>query len=230
MDKFERLTASSRIRFRCTGCAECCRHVKETVTIDSQDIFQISKYLQDHDMGLLCTDDFLSRFGELALLDACGYFVYFLKSVGPDDSCIFLDENQCSIHACKPKTCRMYPFVIGPNPTGKVSYILSHEWEHHLKGPVVTAKSWVKKNLSQEDQEYIQTDYGAAPDLAALLKRIPDARKTEACLHFHRLKYSEYDLSQSFLPQYKRNITKLKTILHTMEDTSICDHETMLAD
>ncbi len=228
--KVERLTASSRFRFQCTRCTQCCRHVMQIVPLDSQDIFRICKYLQDHGMDIFCTDDFLSQFGEPAMLDLCGYFVYFLKSTGEDDACIFLKGNKCAIQACKPKACRMYPFVIEPNPGGKVPYLLSHEREYHFKGPLISAKAWLKDNLPKEDQEFLQIDYGEAPALVTSLKRIPENRRTEALLHFHRLKYSEYDLAQPFLPQYKRNITKLKTILHTMEDTSIGDHETMLAD
>lgn len=89
-----RVTPSTKIRFKCTGCAECCRHVKESVPVNSLDVFYLTKYLRDTGLDICCTDEFLAQFATIALLDDCGYFVYFLKSVGEDDSCIFLNENR----------------------------------------------------------------------------------------------------------------------------------------
>lgn len=51
-----------------------------------------------------------------------------------------------------------------------------------------------------------------------LLKKIPESRKTEALLHFHRLRYSEFDLDKPFLEQFGRNQVKLTAILARMTD------------
>ena len=49
-----RVTPSTKIRFKCTGCGDCCRHVKETVPVDSQDAFYLTKYLRDLGMDIYC--------------------------------------------------------------------------------------------------------------------------------------------------------------------------------
>jgi len=213
MRNVERLTPSTKVRFKCIGCAECCRHVKETVPVDIQDVFRITRYLRDHGADIFCTDQFLERFAEPALIDECGYFVYFLKSVGDDDACIFLRNNFCSIHSAKPRACRLYPFLVDPDESGNHRYLFTKERVHHFRGPTVETRAWMKKYFPKEDRAFMQADYAEVRSIAKLLKEIPDARKTEALLHFHRLQYSEYDLDKPFIEQFLRNQEKLIAIL-----------------
>ena len=212
------ITPSSRVRFRCQGCGKCCLRVKEGVPVDSQDVFRMTKYLRDHGEDILCTDDFLARYAEPVLLDECGYFVYMLKTVGEENACIFLKDNRCTIHDENPRACRLYPFVVNPDPRGLHSYLLSREYPHHFTGPVVQTKSWMKKRFPKEDRLFLQTDFGGAKDIAELLRKIPERNRTQAVMHFLRLKYSEYDLDQPFLDQYRRNQEKLLAILNRMAE------------
>ena len=212
------ITPSSRVRFRCQGCGKCCLRVKEGVPVDSQDAFRIAKYLRDHGEDILCTDDFLARYAEPVLLDECGYFVYMLKTVGEENACIFLKDNRCTIHDENPRACRLYPFVVNPDLRGLHSYLLSREYPHHFTGPVVQTKSWMKKRFPKEDRLFLQTDFGGAKTLADLLRKIPERNRTQAVMHFLRLKYSEYDLDQPFLDQYRRNQDKLIAILNRMAE------------
>ena len=212
------ITPSSRVRFRCQGCGKCCLRVKEGVPVDSQDVFRMTKYLRDHGEDILCTDDFLARYAEPVLLDECGYFVYMLKAVGEENACIFLKDNRCTIHDENPRACRLYPFVVNPDPRGLHSYLLSSEYPHHFTGPVVQTKSWMKKRFPKEDRLFLQTDFGGAKDIADLLRKIPERNRTQAVMHFLRLKYSEYDLDQPFLDQYRRNQEKLLAILNRMAE------------
>ena len=74
------------------------------------------------------------------------------------------------------------------------------------------------KNRLQEDRLFLQTDFGGAKTLADLLRKIPERNRTQAVMHFLRLKYSEYDLDQPFLDQYRRNQDKLIAILNRMAE------------
>lgn len=213
-----RVTPSTRIRFRCTGCGACCKHVKETVPVDSLDVFRLTRHLRDSGQEICFTDQFLSEYAVSALLNEDGYFVYFLKSVGADDTCIFLKDNRCTVQAAKPRACRLYPFMVEPNESGDIHYLYSREREHHFHGPVVETKSWMKKNLHQEDRAFLRTDYAGTRPIATLLRQIPDSRKTEAVLQFHRLRYSEYDLDKPFLEQFSCNQEKLLRRLAAMAE------------
>lgn len=212
------VTPSTKIRFKCTGCAECCRHVKESVPVNSQDAFYLAKHLRDIGLDIYCIDQFLVQFAVPALLDECGYFVYFLKSVGEDDSCIFLNGNRCSVQKAKPSVCRLYPFMVDPSESGAYRYLYSKEREHHFRGPVVETRSWMKKYFPQETRAFLQVDYANAGPIASLLRRIPEERKTGALLHFHRLRYSEFDLDKPFLEQFKHNQEALLAILTRMAE------------
>ena len=211
-----RVTPSEKIRFKCSGCGECCRHVKETVPVDCQDIFYLSKFFRDSGEKYYCPDQVIQKFAEPVLINESGYFVYFLKSVGEQDACIFLKDNRCRIQKAKPKACKIYPFVVEPNESGKHRYLLSRERTAHFKGPQTDVKAWMKKYFNQESREFLASDFGKAPQLSILLSRIPENRKTEALLHFLRLRYSEYDLDQPFLDQFQRNQEKLLAVLENM--------------
>lgn len=218
LPNLERVSPSTSVHFKCIGCGTCCRHVKETVPVDSWDAFRMAKYLRDSGEDILCVDDFLRKFAEPALLNACGYFVYFLKSVGPDDSCIFLWDNRCRIQKAKPRVCRLYPFVVEPSESGAHSFLLSKENAHHFKGPKTETRRWVNQFFPPPEREFLRADFGKARDIARLLRAVPSERRAEAVLHFHRLLYSEFDLDQPFWPQYKRNQTNLLAILARMSN------------
>ena len=212
------VTPSTKIRFKCIGCAECCRHVKESVPVSSQDAFYLTKHLRDMGLDIFCVDQFLDQFAAPALLDDCGYFVYFLKSVGEDDSCIFLNGNRCAVQKAKPSACRLYPFMVDPSESGDYRYLYSKEREHHFRGPVVETRSWMKKYFLQETRAFLQVDYANAVPIARLLRQIPEERKTGALLHFHRLRYSEFDLDKPFLEQFQHNQKALLAILTRMAE------------
>ena len=112
------VSLNDRFQFHCTGCAACCRHIKEGVPLDSLDAYRLTKYLRSQGIGPTCTDDVLMRFGEPVPITDSGYFSYFLKTVGDDDTCIFLNGNRCAVQEAKPTACRLYPIEAAPEKDG----------------------------------------------------------------------------------------------------------------
>lgn len=86
-----RISPKEHVPFRCTGCGECCRHVHQSIPLESLDVYHIARYLREHDSESFCTDDFIGQYAELVLLDACGFFILMLRTTGPDDACIFCE-------------------------------------------------------------------------------------------------------------------------------------------
>ncbi len=215
--KFTTIAPKDHIRFKCIGCSACCRNVYQSVPLEMLDAFRIAKHLRDKGENIQTMDDFWERYGEPALLDECGYFVYFLKTKGEDNACVFLEENRCSIHAVNPRACRLYPFVADPE-TGQ--YLVTREREHHFKGPSVKVKTWMKQRYSPEDREFVKLDYGAARDIARLLREIPEQDKARAIMLFQLYKYSAYDLGKPFLPQFQGNQEKLLYSLRQLASKS----------
>ena len=204
------VSPSEKISFRCTGCSACCRHVRQSVVLESLDVFRITKYLRDRDSNIKSTDDFLEKHAEIALLDECGFFVFMLKVQDADDACVFLKENRCMIHSVKPRACRIYPFIASPTENGRFEYLVSKEQTHHFKGPNVSVSRWMNQYFLPDEREALHTDFRTVPHIARLLRQIPEERRKQALSLFWWYRYSSFDLDGSFLEQYPINLERLQ--------------------
>ena len=84
-----RISPRERVPFHCNCCGECCRHVRQSVPLESPDVFRLTRLLRERDKGVICMDDFVARYTELALLDECGYFMLMLKVTGVTNMFLF---------------------------------------------------------------------------------------------------------------------------------------------
>lgn len=200
---------NERIHFECHHCGACCRNVKDSVPLESLDVYRIARFLQSKNEAFDSIDDLLSRYAEPVPIHECGYFIYTLKTVGADDACIFLKDNRCTIQPAKPRACRIYPIVAEPNGSSGFNYYCSTEQIHHFTGRKYKTRDWIKQYFTQEDQAFVHTDISSALSIAKLLRQIPKSRKTEALLPFLIYKYTEYDLDRPFQKQYEQNNQKL---------------------
>lgn len=94
----------------------------------------------------------------------------------------------------------------------------SREREHHFCGPVVETRKWMKKYFQREARAFMQADFADTVPIARLLRSIPEHGKNEALFHFHRLRYSEYNLDRPFLEQFLQNQKQLLIILGRMAE------------
>ena len=204
------VSPSERIYFKCRGCGVCCRHVRQSVPLESSDVFRITRYLRSKNPEIRSTDDFLVRYAEPALLDESGFFVFFLKVQPSEESCVFLKENQCTIQQVKPKACRMYPFVAEPMKNGRFRYLVSQEYNHHFKGQKISVGRWMKQYFYPEEREALFLDFSSAANIARLMRKVPEDRFQQAVSLFCWYRYSDFNLEESFLEQYKRNLERLQ--------------------
>ena len=184
--------------------------------MESLDAFRLAKYLRDRGEPIRCMDDVLARYAIPVLLHESGYTVFMLSTVGPDDACIFLKDNECTIHAAKPRACRTYPISVGPAMAGGFEAYLSMEQIHHFKGPHQSVKKWIQKRCSQQDYDFWETDIGSVQEIARLLDQLSLVQKKGALLQFLRYKYSDFDLDKSFTEQFRSNNQKLLEALRSL--------------
>lgn len=204
--------------FRCRQCGACCRHVRESVPLESLDAFRLAKHLREQDKTIQCMDDVLAKYASPVLLHDSGYTVFMLNVVGSDDACVFLKDNKCTIHEVNPRACRTYPISVGPAIRGGYEQYLSMEQPHHFSGPQQSVKKWIQKRCSKLDYDFWGIDIGSVQEIAKLLGKIPLEMKGRALLHFLRFKYSDFDLDRSFLDQYRRNNERLLSVLRKMAE------------
>lgn len=202
--------------FQCRQCGACCRHVKESVPLESLDAFRLAKYLRDRGEPIQCMDDVLAKYAIPVLLHESGYMVFMLSTVGPDDACVFLKDNKCTIHVAKPRACRTYPISVGPAMSGGYEAYLSMEQTHHFKGPQQSVKKWIQKRCSRQDYDFWETDIGSVQEIARLLDQLSLEQKKGALLQFLRYKYSDFDLDKSFTEQFRSNNQKLLEALRSL--------------
>lgn len=207
---------SDRFSFHCTGCGRCCRHVHEGIPVNSIDLFRLANHLKQLRPDIQSTGDIVTRYIDPLLIDNCGYFILTLKTVGPDDACIFLQKNRCSIHAAKPSPCRTYPLEVAPDVDGSFSIVLSKDYMHHFKGQTTKVRTWLNKYFSPEDREFIRYDFAHAKEIASLLRQISKDEQLYASLQLMRYRYLEFDLEKPFMPQFKSNHEKLISELKSL--------------
>lgn len=89
------------LSFECTGCGKCCSGSPGYVWVDHNDIEQMAEYLK------LPINQFKRRYlrqknGRYALIE--------LPSM--NYSCVFLQDNRCTVYPVRPAQCRTFPWWI----------------------------------------------------------------------------------------------------------------------
>ena len=213
--KGRKVQQSEHIHFKCQRCAECCKHVYEVIPAEALDIFRMTKHLQKTDSTIKSYEDVVDRYLDPVPIDGSGFCVLMLKSVGEDDRCIFLEGNRCTIQSAKPRACRTYPLAIGPEKE-RLEYFLCTERTHHYKGPQFKVRNWVRQTMNDEDKEFVIADPEYSVRIARVLRKIPRQMLNRALLLFLHYRYSDYDLEQPFMPQYRRKNEQLLAVLQRM--------------
>lgn len=213
MDKLlpnTRLVSSSEcVNFHCTHCGACCRHVRETIPLDTLDAYRLAKFLRGRGEHIDNLDTVFARYTEPVVLHESGYSVFMLKATGPEDACIFLRDNRCTIQQAKPRACRLYPFMAEPASKGGYRYLLSLDRSQHFKGGQVQAGKWMKKYFPTEDREFLQIDFSTAPTIALLLGKVPASEQKRAVALYLWYRFSDFDLNRPLVEQYRENTGKL---------------------
>ena len=215
---------NEHIRFRCTRCAACCRHVKGSVVIDGLDAYRLAQHLK------MEVADFISQYADPFLLDEqLWYPIFSLRVKGNDDFCIFLKGSRCTVQDAKPRACRLYPFWVEPNePDGTTfSYHICFAHRHHPKGSLVRVKDWMDENFGADERKVLQEDFRAMQILAPLLHRSKACGVDDETI-FRKLllhRYLYFSMNEPFFPQQQRNNRILIADLKRMIDaeTKLCD-------
>lgn len=201
---------SDRIRFRCKRCAECCRHVKGAVILESTDAYRLAQHLE------ISVMEVYEHYAEPFILDESGYPIFALKVKGKSKECVFLEGRRCSVRPARPRTCSLYPFWVEPTDgEGGMEYNYCYERNHHPNGSLIRVKDWMDENLFPEEREYLKEEFNTVTKLAPLLREagkyhVPIEQLQKALLLY---RYFFFETDQPFMKQFNRNNAEL---LHQM--------------
>ncbi len=88
------------LKFKCTGCGQCCTGPSGYVWVSSQEAEALAKSLK------ITLEDFVKKYtrrigNRLSLLE---------RRRGGQYDCIFLDGKRCTVYEARPQQCRTYPW------------------------------------------------------------------------------------------------------------------------
>ena len=120
----------------CEGCSECCRGMGSSIILDPMDIWRIQKGIGKGFQALL-------EEGKIELNLADGMILPDLKMDTEREACPFLDSRgRCSIHACRPGLCRLFPLGRYYEENGFKYFIQIHECRKQDRGKI-KIKKWL---------------------------------------------------------------------------------------
>ena len=120
----------------CEGCSECCRGMGSSIILDPMDIWRIQKGMGKGFQALL-------EEGKIELNMADGMILPDLKMDTEREACPFLDSRgRCSIHACRPGLCRLFPLGRYYEENGFKYFIQIHECRKQDRGKI-KIKKWL---------------------------------------------------------------------------------------
>lgn len=207
--KFKQVTPGQRVRFRCLGCGDCCRHNRDVVVLESQDAYRLAKYF-----GLTMTE-VIDKYTDMRFItEELPFPVFLLKTTGVEDSCIFLEDNRCTVQKAKPRTCRLYPFCAEPMEPNAESFnwFLCMERPHHFKnGNLIQVKNWMKRNFDPEDRQFVKEEWRSIAEITLLVQALQLQGISEKALlsRFLFFRYFDFDMNKPFLEQQRDNNQQL---------------------
>ena len=205
----KRVRPKDWVDFKCQRCGACCRYLTEKVMVESLDAFRLTQYLREHGQPNLDMADFYTQYTTPVPISR-GFPIFTLNTVGEEESCIFLKDGACSVYPARTRTCRLYPFSVGPGQRGQeFEWVQCLDADHHFHGGKVQVKDWFYQNFSKEDREFVKREYDACRKIGALLAEMDFPTYQQALPTIILLRYHEFDVDKSFLPQYDHNLQAL---------------------
>ena len=102
--QIEPVRGKDHVSYHCRQCGQCCRHVKESIMLESLDAYRLANYLLTQGVAIEGIEDVYSQYGISTSLTEVRYPIILLRTNRTDDSCIFLKEGRCSIYPARPHT------------------------------------------------------------------------------------------------------------------------------
>lgn len=209
------VTPGQNITYHCTQCGACCRQVKDSVMLESLDAYRLARHLRQTQDKAMDMEKFLLQYAHPISLNA-GFPIFVLNTVGPQNTCVFLKKDLCSVQEAKTRACRLYPFTAGPGEDGAFTYFQCMEKPFHFKSGSVQVGTWMDANFTEEDRVYIHTEYESVWRMGRLFTKLPPERMERNMYNQLVFRYLNYDLDRPFLPQYHRNMLALEARLRSL--------------
>ena len=195
----------------CEGCSECCRSTADTIILDPQDMYLLSK-----GTGKVFTD-MIEREIEIRLVDGLILPNLMEEHEGEEEHCLFLtDRGRCSIHAFRPGLCRLYP--MGRYYTdGGFRYILQKdECTGRVKTPVLL-REWLGIEDLPRYEAYIQDWHDFRKRVEKVVPMLTEKSRDSVQRYILQVFFVHpYLTRQDFYPQYEARMQVCRKALRSI--------------
>ena len=195
----------------CEGCSECCRSTADTIILDPQDMYLLSK-----GTGKVFTD-MIEREIEIRLVDGLILPNLMEEHEGEEEHCLFLtNRGRCSIHAFRPGLCRLYP--MGRYYTeGGFRYILQ---KNECTGRVKTdvrLSDWLGIEDLPRYEAYIQDWHDFRKRVEKVVPILTEKSRDSVRRYILQVFFVHpYRTRQDFYPQYEARMEVCKKALRNI--------------
>ena len=195
----------------CEGCSECCRSTADTIILDPQDMYLLSK-----GTGKVFTD-MIEREIEIRLVDGLILPNLMEEHEGEEEHCLFLtDRGRCSIHAFRPGLCRLYP--MGRYYTeGSFRYILQ---KNECTGRVKTdvrLSDWLGIEDLPRYEAYIQDWHDFRKRVEKVVPILTEKSRDSVQRYILQVFFVHpYRTRQDFYPQYEARMEVCRKALRNI--------------
>lgn len=126
------------LRFKCTGCGQCCTGSPGYVWVSEEEVKSLAELLK------ISEEDFLKKYTR-RIGDRIS-----LKEHSKTYDCVFLKDKKCLVYTDRPKQCRTYPWwpETIKNPSAWLREGIRCEGINHADADLVPL-SEIKKNLDK---------------------------------------------------------------------------------
>ena len=208
------VSPSEEFNFHCSKCGECCKHLRMALMLESIDAYRLARYFQK--TGIIRDiAKVWECYAEPIYLNDMRYPVFFLKTVGQEERCIFLQDNLCSVQEAKPRTCRLYPLSVNP-PGCSPYYALCMEKDHHFKGQPHQVGRWAKRNMVWQERVFMREEAKFVPQVGRMLSQLTKEQQDGMLPSLMLYRYYHFTLEQDFFPQYAENNLILFQLLNDL--------------
>lgn len=191
----------------CEGCFECCCGMGESIILDPFDVYRLTKGLGKR------FEQLLEEHLELHVVE--GVILPNLRMAGERDCCTFLsEEGRCTIHACRPGICRLFPLG-RVYENGSFQYFLQTGECRKGNRSKIKVKKWIDTPDIGRNERFILAWHDFVLDLQKRLTAQPDmeAAKRINLYVLETFFFQGWNPDEDFYGQFEERLEEAKRIL-----------------
>lgn len=195
----------------CKGAASCCHGMGKSIILDPFDIFRLTTDLE------LSFEQLLADKLELNVVD--GIILPNLKMTGEAESCAFLQDGKCVIHASRPGICRIFPLGrYYDNHT--MHYILQVDECPLRVRTKIKVNKWIDTPDLKRNEEFVTHWHYFLNAVEAVIKSTADDKLVRNLnMYLLNIFYvQKYDPDLEFYPQFETRLSGAKKLLSSIAE------------